>query len=201
MATIKNQRQAAKPEAGPQGKAGNCPTFAEYATDWLNNHKPPVLSKSTYVNYESMLNTINKTLGDIVLSEMTLWNLQEYYRKLREPDANRREAYAIARTLVSVMKERKLSNQKIADMSGVGASTVSAARKTGNHINIESAKKIAKGLDIPLEELFEVHSDTNGLSEKTIQNHHLFISVILEQAWRDGLVPYNIIGGRRRELD
>ena len=175
-------------------------TFEEYSKKWLMAHKPPVLSNSTYINYESMAKTINKELGGIKLSELNLEHLQNFYDKLREPDTNRREAYAVAKTLLSVMKERKLSNQKIADAAGVAASTVSAARKVGNHVNIESAKKIAEALGVPAEEMFEIHADTNGLSEKTIQNHHLFISTVLEQAWRDGLVPYNIIGGRRREL-
>lgn len=42
------------------------------------------------------------------------------------------------------------------------------------------------------DKLFKLHTETTGLSSKTILHHHRLISSILAEATRDGLVPRNI---------
>ncbi|WP_303789348.1 tyrosine-type recombinase/integrase [Ruminococcus flavefaciens] len=59
-------------------------------------------------------------------------------------------------------------------------------------ISIKSADKIAKGINTPVQKLFELHLDTGGLSDKTILHYHKLISTILAQATRDRLIPFNI---------
>lgn len=90
------------------------------------------------------------------------------------------------------MKEKKLTQKKLAELSGVSSTTISAACKFGEHISIESAQKIAKGLKMSVKRVFKVHQETGTLSAKTILHHHRLISSILAQATRDRIVPFNV---------
>ena len=90
------------------------------------------------------------------------------------------------------MQEKNISRKELAETAGVSASTITAACKLNNHISIESAEKIAQGLDMPLTKVFQVQNETGGLSSKTILHHHRLISAILAQATRDRIVPFNV---------
>ena len=58
--------------------------------------------------------------------------------------------------------------------------------------DMDSARKIAAALNKKPEELFTLHTETMGLSDKSILHHHRLISSILSKAKRDRLVPYNV---------
>ena len=73
----------------------------------------------------------------------------------------------------------------------MSSTTVSAACK-GERISTESAEKMADALKMPINQLFNLHTETTGLSSKTILHHHRLINSILAQAERDRLVPINI---------
>lgn len=177
-------------------KCGNCfdsdTRFGEYAENWLENNRPPLLAPKTYERYKALLKNVNAAIGDIKLVKLQSHHLQEFYHNLREAGIKQVGAYAASDKLRAVMRERGLTNQKLAALSGVSSTTVSSACKPDGHISLESAEKIAKGLKIPVKRLFEVHQETSGLSAKTILHHHRLISSILAQAARDRLVPYNV---------
>ena len=166
--------------------------FGEYAENWLENNRPPLLAPKTYERYKALLKNINAAIGEIKLIKLQSHHLQEFYNNLRESGIKQVGAYAVSSTLGTVMKERGLTNQSLADLSGVSSTTVSTARKPDGHITIASAEKIAKGLKLPVNRLFELHMETSGLSAKTILHHHRLISSILSQAARDRLVPCNV---------
>lgn len=89
------------------------------------------------------------------------------------------------------MKERKLSRESLGKLSGLSASTVSTAA-LGRKVNPETAEKISAALETKVNDLFVLHEDTPGLSEKTILHHHRLISAILEKAKRERLIPFNV---------
>lgn len=177
-------------------KCGNCfdsdTRFGAYAENWLENNRPPLLAPKTYERYKALLKNVNAAIGDIKLVKLQSHHLQEFYHNLREAGIKQVGAYAASDKLRAVMRERSLTNQRLATLSGVSSTTVSSACKPDGHISLESAEKIAKGLKIPVKRLFEVHQETSGLSAKTILHHHRLISSILAQAARDRLVPYNV---------
>ncbi|HAE51678.1 MAG TPA: site-specific integrase [Ruminococcus sp.] len=166
--------------------------FAEYAETWLENNRPPLLAPKTYERYKALLKNINAAIGEIKLTKLQSHHLQEFYNNLRENGIKQAGSYAVANDLKSIMKALNINRSELAETAGVSKSTVTAACKTNNHISIESAEKIAKGLNMPLEKVFQVHSETGGLSSKTILHHHRLISTILAQATRDRLIPFNI---------
>ena len=72
----------------------------------------------------------------------------------------------------------QLSKDKFAALCGVSSATICAVCKPDGHISINSAEKIAKGLNAPVQKLFELHLDTGGLSDKTILHYHIQIILV-----------------------
>lgn len=187
------QKQAMKFEESVRG--GTCfdsdTRFGEYAENWLENNKPPLLAPKTYERYKALLKNINAAIGEIKLVKLQSHHLQEFYNNLREDGIKQVGTYATSDKLKDLLKERKLTQEKLAQLSGVSTTTIGSACK-GAHISIESAEKIAKALKMPVKKLFKLHKDTGGLSAKSILHHHRLISTILAQAARDRIVPFNV---------
>lgn len=166
--------------------------FGEYAEMWLENNRPPVLAPKTYERYKALLKNTNAAIGEIKLAKLQSQHLQMFYNNLREDGIKQTGTYAVAEHLKSIMQEKKISRNKLAEISGVSPTTITAACRENGHISIESAEKIAAGLHMPVGKIFTIHKETGGLSAKTILHHHRLISTILAQAARDRLVPFNV---------
>lgn len=177
-------------------KKGTCfdsnTRFAEYAEKWLENNKPPILAPKTYERYKALLKNINMAIGEIKLVKLQSHHLQEFYNNLRENDIKQVGSYAVANDLRNIMKQKKLTQKKLAKLSSISSTTVSTACKENGHISIESAEKIAAALKMPLTKVFQIQKETGGFSSKTILHHHRLISSILAQATRDRIVPFNV---------
>lgn len=176
-------------------KNGSCfdsnTRFADYSETWLENNKPPQLAPKTYERYKSLLKNINQAIGDIKLSKLQSHHLQKFYNNLRENGIKRVGAYASSDKISEILLSKSISRKKLAELSGLSSTTISSACKA-NRISTESVEKIADALKIPVNQLFNLHTETTGLSSKTILHHHRLISSILAQAARDRLVPINI---------
>ena len=188
------QRQIIKfEEAVKNGSYFNSNTkFEEYAAEWLENNKPPVLAPKTYIRYKSLLKTINMAIGSIPLIKLQSHHLQKFYNNLREDGVKQVGAYAVSTNLKTIMECKNISRNELARITGLSYTTITTACKSGKHIGIETANKIADALDVPTEKIFTLHKETGGLSSKTILHHHRLISSILAQAARDRIIPFNI---------
>ena len=164
--------------------------FSEYAETWLENNKP-LLAPKTYERYKALLKNINLAIGDIKLTKLQPHHLKAFYNNLREKGIKQVGAYARSDKLRDLISEKHLTIKAVANKAGLSAATVSAACKA-EHISIESAEKIAAALGRKTDKIFKLHTETTGLSSKTILHHHRLISSILAEATRDGLVPRNI---------
>lgn len=165
--------------------------FAEYAWTWLENNKPPQLAPKTYERYKALLVNICAGIGEIKLCKLQSHHLQEFYNNLRENGIKKIGSYAYSDKLADFVKSNSITRAKLSELSGVSATTVSSACR-GFRISIESAENISAALGFRVNKLFEVHSETSGLSSKTILHHHRLISTILAQAARDRIVPFNV---------
>lgn len=161
--------------------------FSEYASRWLDNNKPPQLAPKTYERYQALLFAINQGIGHIRLSKLQSNHLLAFYNNLRESGINKKGQSATSSRLASILSERSLSKVALAKMANVSASTVSAGTKENGAISIDSAEKIANAIALPIDQLFHIDNNSDGLSEKTILHHHRLISAILSQATRDRL--------------
>lgn len=114
-----------------------------------------------------------------------------FYKNLSEPGI--RETYGIATTKINLaawLKGNKKSRASIAKAAGVAASTVSAA-SLRHPIQEAKAEAIAQAMGKRLGEVFTVEHDMEPLSDRTVLAYHRLISIILAQAEKEMLVPYN----------
>lgn len=109
--------------------------FAEYAENWLENNKP-VLAPKTYERYKALLKNINATIGEIKLVKLQSHHLQDFYNNLRENGIKQIGSYAIAINLRSIMKKKKITQKKLAEIARISSATVSSACKENGHIVI-----------------------------------------------------------------
>lgn len=57
---------------------------------------------------------------------------------------------------------------------------------------MDAARAVSNALGLKLEDVFEVKGDDRPLSAKTVLEHHRLISTVLDQAEKEGLVPFNV---------
>lgn len=141
--------------------------------------------------FKDLLVNINLAIGNIKLINLQSHHLQSFYNNMREKGVSTRGNYAVATKLVKVVNKKGLSKVKLAKLSGISQSTIRSALK-GNHVTIETAEALSKALNVPENKLFKIHIGEMHYADKTILHHHRLIGVILRQATRDHLVPYNI---------
>jgi transcriptional regulator with XRE-family HTH domain len=66
--------------------------------------------------------------------------------------------------LYELMRERNLSLNKLANLSGIKYSTLQMAVKRGGQLSIDTIERICAGLDIPLVSFFDV-AEVQRISE------------------------------------
>lgn len=57
---------------------------------------------------------------------------------------------------------------------------------------MKAARAVSDALGLKLEDAFEVKGNDRPLSAKTVLEHHRLISTVLDQAEKEGLVPFNV---------
>lgn len=162
-------------------------TFEAYAEKWLETQP---LALSTRNRYKGLLKRINPAIGHIRLEKLKAHHLDMFYKNLAEDGVKEKGCFATSKCLGEIMKDRKLSLEKLAKMADVAPSTVGAARK-GSRISTEKANQIAAALDLKTIEVFSIVENTGKLSPKTIREHYVLISAILAKAKKERLVPFN----------
>ena len=187
------QRAAADFERSiEQGYAlDNRQTFAEYAAYVLELKERSGTKSKTLDRYRELMGRINLAIGHMKLADIRPQHLNSFYKNLSEPGIRETEGIATARIdLAAWLKANKKSRAGIAKAAGVGASTVSTAAQ-GHPIQEKKAEAIAQAMGKNLGEVFTVEHDMEPLSEKTVLAYHRLISIILAQAEKEMLVPYN----------
>lgn len=187
------QRAAADFERSiEQGYAlDNRQTFAEYAAYVIDLKERTGTKHRTIDGYRRLLARTNQAIGHMAIQDIRAIHLNRFYQNLAESGIRGTAARAIPKVdLSAILKKKKLPMAKIARLSGVADSTVSAA-KHGRPILKEKAQQIAKAIKLPYEELFTTDERAAPLSTTSILAYHRFIHLVLAQAEREMLVPYN----------
>ena len=163
--------------------------YAEYVLDLKQRHN---LSPTTVERYRSMLPRINDAIGHIKLGQLRPQHLNDLYKDLSENGVCNKGAVATAKkVLAKKVKAIKEPKYKIAEAAGISQTTLNAILK-GDSVRVENAKGLAEALGFTLSELFVVSDQKKQLSPKTILEHHRLISMIMAQAEKEMLVPYNV---------
>lgn len=169
----------------------NRQTFAEYAAYVLELKEREGAKYRTIERYRELLERINPAIGHIKLPDLRPRHLNDFYKNLGEPGISKQEAHAQAKVdLAALLKEKKLTRAKVAELSGVSATTITTACQK-KRIALTTAEAIARAIGKDVAELFEIEAGQSQLSNKTILEHHRLIHTILTQAEKEMLVQYN----------
>ena len=172
---------------------GGAMTVDAWYKAWKATYKDPkgLTAKSLGMYDEKYKGYIKPAIGHMKLIDIRPQHLNTFYKNLAEPGVRMDEGRATAKIdMRAWMKENKKSRASIGEAAGVAASTVSAA-VSGKSIQEVKAKAIAEAMGKKLGDVFTVVENTEPLSEKTILAHHRLLSMILAQAEKEMLVPYN----------
>jgi integrase len=161
--------------------------FSDYAAIWLRKgveggEKP--LAPKTLDRYKALLVRINAAIGHIRLRDLQPHHIREFLENLKEEGIREDVTYKLAVDLHTLLKERSLTQQMLADASGLAISTVSVVCK-GKSVSLTTATGICTVLNLSLNGAFLPNTTNGKLSEKTVLHHYRLISAILNGAVTD----------------
>lgn len=167
-------------------------TFQSYCDYVLDTKEARGAKHSTIVRYRELTTRIYPAVGHIKLKDLRADHLNTLYTELGKEGNGTGSAHATAKVdLVPLLKEKTLTRASIADSTGISIRAVYDAVK-GKPVNVEAAKAISEALGRSLDKTFTVEKNSRTLSPKTVIEHHRLISTVLDQASKEGLVPFNV---------
>ena len=165
-------------------------TFASYCDYIIDLKSQRGVKHSTTVRYRELTTRIYPAIGHIKLKDLRVDHLNTLYTDLSKNGTRKGGERATAKIdLAAYLKEKKLSRAKIAEDSGLAASTVSAMVK-GKPVSLQVAAAAAGAMGVKLEKVFTIEADNRPLSAKTVQEHHRLIST--GQLWGNPLYNWEI---------
>lgn len=166
-------------------------TFSQYAEYVLTTKAASGTKHRTISRYRDLLERINAGIGHIKIGDLRPQHLNQLYTQLRQPDLRKSSSTAFAKPcFAGECNGSGILKKDIAAKSGISYTTL-AAMQRGERVSLSAAEAVAKTLEKPVDKLFEVERDRRPLSEKTIVEHHRLIQMILGQAEKEMLIPYN----------
>lgn len=167
-------------------------TFQSYCDYVLETKAVRGAKHSTIVRYRELTARIYPSIGHIKLKDLRADHLNALYTALGKEGSGAGSAHTTAKAdLVPLLKGKALTRASIADSTGISLRAVYDAVK-GKPVNLEAAKAISEALGCSLEKTFTVEKNSRTLSPKTVLEHHRLISTVLDQASKEGLVPFNV---------
>lgn len=165
--------------------------FASYCDYVIELKASRGIKHSTIVRYKELTSRIYPTIGHIKLKDLRADHLNGLYTQLAKPGAGKSSSRAISKIdLVALLKEKGITRAQLSKDTGLPLRAVYAAVK-GEQVSRDTAEAISTALGV---NAFKVEETTRTLSAKTILEHHRLISTVLEQAVKEGLVPFNVAG-------
>ncbi len=166
--------------------------FEKYCEYVISMKEQRGLKHSTIVRYRELTTRIYPAIGFLRLKEIRADHLNTFYSDLGKPGTRKGPKRATAKIdLKAALKAARLKQIDIANQTGLAINSVYAACR-GHSVNEDVARAIAAALGMKPEQAFTIKADTRPLSVKTILEHHRLISTVLEQAVKEGLVPFNV---------
>lgn len=163
--------------------------FSDFCTLWMEDYAKIQLRPKTIKRYQDLLERIIPALGNIYLDRLRPTHLTSFYRELAQ--LRIASVYVVKLDLGALLAERKLTQIKLAKTSGLCVCTVRSVIN-GNPATKKTAQKLAKALNLTLNDLFLPHGPAQPLSGQTILHYHRLVSVILQTAVEWQYIPANV---------
>ena len=169
-------------------------TFQNYCDYVLETKEARGVKHSTIVRYRELTTRIYPAIGHIKLKDLRADHLNALYTALGKDGAGKGSTSAAAKVdMAALLKKNGLTRASIAANTGLPIRSVYAAVK-GEPVSLEAAKAISAAVGLKLEKVFAIQEKSRTLSAKTVVEHHRLISTVLDQAAKEGLVPFNVAG-------
>jgi len=163
-------------------------TLSDFIDKWLSEHGKNLENK-TYYRYESMLKgRVTEALGHLKLDQLKPLHLLDFYRNLQENGIREDTKYIAKPELQKAIGDRKLELTNLASTANISVKTLNGIL-SGNTTIV--ARKISNALKVKLDKIFIPASDPKPLSSRTILHYHRVISVMLNDAYRWGMIKEN----------
>ncbi len=167
-------------------------TFQAYCEYVLGLKESRGAKHSTIIRYRELTSRVYPAIGHVKLKDLRADHLNSLYTELGKEGAGAGRAHAVAKVdLVPLLKKKSLTRASLADMAGIPIRNVYNAVQ-GKPVSTEAAKAISAALGLTLEKCFSIGRSSRTLSAKTVVEHHRLISTVLDQAEKEGLVPFNV---------
>lgn len=167
-------------------------TFQNYCDYVLELKESRGIKHSTIVRYRELITRIYPAIGHLKLKDIRADHLNFFYTALGKEGAGKGKSHAIAKIdLAALLKKESITRDRIAAEAGLPIKNVYDAVK-GKPVSVEAAKAISGVLGYRFEKYFTVEESKRTLSAKTVIEYHRLISTVLDQASKEGLVPFNV---------
>ena len=165
--------------------------FSAYCDYVIDLKEKRGVKHSTISRYKDLARRIYPTIGHLKLKDIRVDHLNDFYTTLAERGVKHTVSKAKAKIdLAAVLKEKKISRTKIAADTGLATTSVGLAVR-GDIVSTETARAVCDVLGLKLEKAFLTVEENAVLSAKTVLEHHRLIHTVLEQALKEGLIPFN----------
>ena len=164
-------------------------TFAEYAEHALEARALGGTKPRTIERYRLLLERINPAIGHLRLADIRPSHLNSLYSNLSEKGIRKGQDLAVAKPGLAALLGG-VPRERAARAAGVAPSTLRKAIEGGT-VSMAIAGRIAGSLGMAAADLFTPTGNMEPLGPKSVLEHHRLISVVLRQAEREMIVPYN----------
>lgn len=156
------------------------------------------LRHHTVVRYNALLKRINAGIGHIRLCDLRPQHINMLYEQLGKSGLRENTDKATLKKDIDLKSmvhslpdfHTPIENY-LKEHNSVGVGTFRACCR-GETVTQQTAQRIADLLGKKVKDLFGLTSDSRPLSQKTIREHYVIIRMVLQQALKEGLVPYNV---------
>lgn len=163
--------------------------YCEYVLDLKESRG--TAKHSTLVRYRELTARIYPAIGHFKLREIRADHLNDLYTQLCKTGNGAAKGHAVSKVdFPALLKAHSITRKELADKAGIAINAVYAAVK-GESVSMKTASAIAAALNLDIEKIFTVTEEKRTLSTKTVLEYHRLIHVVLEQAVKEGLVPFN----------
>lgn len=168
-------------------------TFAEYAEYVISLKEANGTKKGTLWSTRQMLARINAAFGNVQLKDIRPQHLNLFYTELSKKGQRIGGHYAYvldAEVFKAAIRKKFGSFAKFRENGGPSCATLAKICK-GEHCDYDLAVRVVKLLGVKFNMLFREEKCLEPLSSNTIHHYHNAISMILAQAEREMIIPYN----------
>ena len=180
-----------------QGLTGDArQKFGDYAAYVLDmKEKRGELRHHTVVRYRELLKRVDEGIGHIKLQNLRPQHLNSFYEQLSRNGLRKNGHKAVLKKDVDLpgMIHRLGYSSIDAFIKEKSNLSINTYRKAagGETVMKDTAVKLCEALGEDVNDIFDLVTDERPLSPKTVREHHVLIHLILEQAVKEMIIPFN----------